>query len=587
MAKLSDVIEQKINALPEQPGVYLMQDEYGKIIYVGKAKNLKNRVSQYFLRPQIGKVAAMVKRIHNFEIILTATEKEAFILELNLIKTHYPRYNILLKDDSHYPYIALNKSGDPIVKIARKANDKRWTYFGPYPNSGAAYEVVTLINRLFKTRKCSPTQKGPCLYYHLGQCAGYCFQTVSEQIKNEIRQEVVYFLRSDNKILIKQYETKLNDAISNLQFEEAQDYKQISDALKHVFSRQTSEIKDKLDRDVFAFAQKDGYLGLTVMLYRQGKLLGKEFYVVASFDNDEDLITNLILQYYENKLLPRQIVIANSVIAANLKVVLDSTIVMPRRGRNLTLVKNAQANVIDDLNKHFYTRRIDEVDDLLVQLGGLLNINYPTQIDLFDNAHLQGSDAIGVMVCFINGKSNKKLYRKYNISEANKQDDYAAMKESLTRHYTRKKAENINLPNLVIVDGGIGQVNAAKLVKQQLGLTFAIAGLYKNDKHQTKGLLNEEGEVIDIDLKSPLFFFLMRMQEEVHRFAISSHRNKRRKGAFRSVLDDIKGLGLKRKQTLVENYPDLNDLKKASLEELSQLVPTEVAQAIITKLNES
>ena len=584
--KLTAIIEQKIALLPTQPGVYLMFDEHGKIIYVGKAKDLSKRVSQYFLRPQVGKVAGMVKRICDFDTILTASEKEAFILELNLIKTHYPRYNILLKDDSHYPYIALSKQGDPVVKIARKASDKRWSYFGPYPNSSAAYEVVTLINRLFKTRKCSPMQKSPCLYYHLGQCAGYCFKEVSEEEKREIRQQVATFLKSDNKDLIRQYDGLLKTAVDDLKFENAQDYKQIGDALKHVFARQTSEIKDKLDRDVFAFAQKDGYLGLSVMLYRKGKLLGKEFYVVGLFDSEEDLITNLILQYYENKLLPKQILIGNPQIANNLRVVLETKVIVPRQGRNLSLIKNAQTNTIDDLNAHFYTRRIDETDEILIELSKILNIPYPTQIDLFDNAHLQGSDAIGVMVCFINGKSNKKLYRKYNLAEENRQDDYASMREALTRHYTKKLAEKVNLPELLIVDGGIGQVNVAKEVKSALGLNVTIAGLYKNEKHQTKGLLDEEGKILDIDPRSQLFFFLMRMQEEVHRFAITSHRNKRRKGVFKSILDDVKGLGLKRRQALAINYPDINDLKKASIEELSQLVPIEVARALKAKIEE-
>lgn len=578
------LLEQKINLLPENSGVYLMFDEYHKIIYVGKAKNLKNRVAQYFLRPQIGKVAAMVRRIRDFDTILTASEKEAFILELNLIKTHYPRYNIMLKDDSHYPYIALNKSGDPLVKIARKANDKRYTYFGPYPNASAAYEVVNLINRLFKTKKCSPMQKGPCLYYHLGQCAGYCFKEVSEEEKKSIRAEVIKFLRSDNKDLIKEYDQKLKLAIDTLAFENAKDYKQISDALKHVFSKQTSEIKDGIDRDVFAFASKDSYLGLCVMLYRQGKLLGKEFFVVPTFDDEEELISNLILQYYENKLLPKQVLIANQIIAANLRLVLDTTVVVPQQGKNLHLIQNAQTNALDDLNSHFYTKRIDVDDELLTELGEKLAIPYPRQIDLFDNAHLQGSASIGVMVCFINGRAEKKLYRKYNIDEKNAQDDYGAMRESLTRHYKRKLEEGHYLPSLLIVDGGIGQVNVAKEVREALDLKFPIAGLFKNDKHQTKGLLDENNQVIDIDTKSPLFFLLMRMQEEVHRFAITSHRKKRNKGAFKSILDDIKGLGTKRKQVLVAAYPDINDLKKASLEELAQVIPLEVAKELKRKI---
>lgn len=587
MLEFNPTIKQKVSLLPTNPGVYLMYDQHHKIIYVGKAKNLQKRVSQYFLRPQSGKVLAMVKRITDFDTIITSSEKDALILELNLIKTHYPRYNIMLKDDSHYPYIAVNKKGDPIVKIARKAIDQRFSYFGPYPHSSAAYEVVNLINRLFKTRKCSPGTKGPCLYFHLGQCAGYCFQKVSEEKKNEIRHDIIKFLNSDNRELIREYDLKLKMAVVKLEFERAAEFKQVSDSLRHVFSSQNSEFKDKIDRDVFAFSQKDGYLGLTVLLYRKGKLLGKEFYVVPSFDDDEELITNLILQYYQDKILPKQILIANSGIASNLKMVLDATIVVPRQGKNLTLVNNAQSNAIDDLNSHFYTRRTDESDVILNELGDLLKINYPGHIDLFDNAHLQGSGAIGVMVSFINGHPNKKLYRKYNIASEHAMDDYASMREAMTRHYTRKLEEKATLPDLIIVDGGLGQLNIAKEVKDTLKLAIPLAGLYKNEKHQTKGLLDESGQIITIDHQSKLFFLLMRMQEEVHRFAITSHRNKRRKGVFVSVLDQIKGLGLKRKQLLLERYPDINDLKKASLEELSQLIPSQIALELKTKLNSS
>lgn len=579
------LLEQKIALLPDKPGVYLMYDEFHKIIYVGKAKNLKNRVGQYFLRPQVGKVAAMVKRIVDFDTILTSSEKEAFILELNLIKTHYPRYNIMLKDDSHYPYIALNKTGDPTVKIARKASDKRYFYFGPYPNASAAYEVVNLINRLFKTKKCTTGTKGPCLYYHLGQCLGYCFKEVSEEEKLEVRNEVTKFLRSDNKDLIREYDHKLKEAVDNLEFEKAQDYKQIGDALKHVFARQATELKDQDDRDVFAFAGKDGYLGLSVMLYRKGKLLGKEFFVVPSFDDDEELISSLILQYYEDKLVPKYVVIGNKQIAENIAHVLDTKVIVPKSGANQKLIENAQTNASESLNTHFYTKRIDVEDDILVELSEKLQIEYPRQIDLFDNAHLQGADSIGVMVCFINGHAEKKLYRKYNIDEKNAQDDYASMRESLTRHYKRKFDEDKeHLPSLLIVDGGIGQINVAKEVRQTLDLSFPIAGLFKNEKHQTKGLLDENGNVIDIDTKSPLFFLLMRMQEEVHRFAITSHRNKRRKGVFKSILDDIPGLGAKRKLILSKAYPDINDLKKASIEELSQLIPLEVATLLKEKI---
>lgn len=574
----NELIKTKITNLTSSPGVYLMLDKSGKIIYVGKAKNLQKRVSQYFLRPQVGKVAAMVKRIVDFNVILTNTEKEALILELNLIKIHYPRYNILLKDGSHYPYIALTRHGDPIVKIARKATDKNMMYWGPFPISSSAYQVVDLTNKLFMTRKCPPTQKGPCLYYHLGQCPGYCINTVSDEQRNTIRKQVINFLNGNDSEIISEYKSKMLLASEKLDFENAKEYKFVLDSLQHIFASQQSETKSKTDEDVFAFTTRDEYLGLAVMIYRQGKLLGKEFFCVSLIAEEDELVTNLILQYYQNKKLPNFIIVGNQSVARQIRLVLETKVVVPKAGNKLDLINIAQKNVKDSIDEHFLTARLDDdKDELLSKLGDLLNAPFPKQIDLFDNAHLGGADSIGVVVTYINGIATKKLYRKYNISQINKQDDYGALKEVMTRHFKRKLEDNTFIPDLVIVDGGIGQLNAAKEVKKQLNLPFTLAGLFKNDKHQTKGLLNEEGRIVELKSSDKIFFFLTRMQDEVHRFAITSHRGKRAKSMYFSIFDTVKGLGLRRKQIIVESYPTLEDINKASIDELSQLIPKEVA----------
>jgi excinuclease ABC subunit C len=583
---MNDTLKTKISMLPKSSGVYLMKDSNGKIIYIGKAINLEKRVSQYFLRPQKGKVAAMVKRVNDFDLILTNTEKEALILEMNLIKTHYPRYNIMLRDDSHYPYIAISNDGPPIVKIVRNTKYKKYTYFGPFPRSTYAYDIVKLINTIYPTQKCRHLPSSVCLYYHLGQCKGYCVNNISEEENTKLRKEIISFLNgnvSDKRAEITQ---KMNEASEALNYEKAKEYYDILASIDHIISAQTSEISDKVDQDVFAFTTRDGYLALGVFFYRNGRLLGDDYFIDESAEEDVEAIPRLIEQFYDHHPKPKRILVGNEDVANSLRMLVDTKVLVPKAGIKKDLITLANKNVNEQLTSFFATNnmRIDNLE-VLDYLKEVLHLDSLSYIELVDIAHLYGTDAIGVVVSYLNGVKQKKLYRKYNISPENRGDDYASISEVLTRHYQKKLDNGDTLPDLLIVDGGKGQLHKAKEVKEKLNLNIAIASLVKDDKHVTRGLLNEQGEEIFFAKGDKNFFLLMQMQDEVHRYAITSHRNKRSRSLFNSIFDDIKGLGIKRKERILSAYPTLDALKKASVSDLSQLVPEPIAEEIFNKIN--
>ncbi len=578
----NDALTFALEHLTTKPGVYLMIDKHGKIIYIGKAKNLKNRVSQYFKSPQVGKVATMVRNTVRFETIITNNEKEAFILELKLIQTHYPRFNVMLKDDSHYPYIAVSKVGDPVVTIERRATNVNNYYFGPFPASQKAYQTVDLINKIFKTKKCKGHHKTPCFYYHLDQCLGYCFKDVSEEEKEEVRHSVLDFLNGKDTTTLKRYETLLKKESAALNFEKAAEYKKIIDAIKHVYSSQNVELARKIDVDVIAFSQIQDFIGLTIVSYRQGVLLSERFEAINAFGDAHEQIVTLLGQYYEKRPVPAHLILGSSYIGKELGLLYNAKIIVPTRGQHLELLNRTYQNASESLTKHllFHQQQAAE-NELLDDLATTLNIPYPRHIDMVDIAHLSGEEALGVVTTFINGQPFKKLYRKYNITAPNKFDDYNNMREVLTRHYTRKLKEGKNIPDLLLIDGGKGQVNVALKVISNLNLTFPCAGLVKNDKHQTRGLIFNDAEK---EVKKELLTLLASMQEEVHRFAITGHRHKRHKATYISVLDGIKGLGKKRQALLLKAYVSLDALKNVSLDELSQIIPRDVAMRVQERL---
>lgn len=589
MSLLPPKIEAGIALLPDRPGVYLMKDETDKIIYIGKAKNLKKRVSQYFLRPQSGKVAAMVSHVDHFDFIIVSSDKEAFILEMNLIQTHYPRYNIMLMDDSHYPYIALKKHGDPLLKIARNSKDPHYFYFGPFPSSSSAYQTIDLLNKIYPTRKCRNIPSKPCLYYSMGQCLAPCIKPLEPEVADKLYNDIKRFLNGDVGEAKAALKKKMEEAASNLDFETAAETKKTLDAIEYVTDKQTVEIGSGLkNADVFAFATRDGYLCLAILAYRRGMLLGKSTHVVSLFGEPSEMACDLVLQYYQNHEAPSEVVSRiDGLVEAMKDVYPDIDCLYPEEGRLADVISLAGLNARQGLDNHFLTAGLeDDEAALLDELGALLSISTPYRIELFDNSHLQGSSPVGAMVCYINGKPAKKMYRKFHLSEEVAGDDYHSMVEVVKRRYGRLKEEGGANPDLILTDGGITQVHAAKEALSALEVDIPVYGLFKNDKHQTSGLIDTEGKTYELDRKSPLFFLLMRMQDEVHRFAISFHKQRREKAMANSVFDGIDGIGAKRKEKLAQTYPSIDALMAASVAELSQIIPEESARVLYSRLHD-
>ena len=582
---MKERIKSCIANLKHLPGVYLMHDKEDKIIYIGKAKDLFKRVSQYFLRPQVGKVAKMAFEAEYFETIITNNEKETLILEMNLIQIHYPKFNILLKDGSHYPYIGLKKTGYPYLQIKRNTKDKSYDYFGPFPRSTSAYETIDLLNKVFPLRKCKNIPSTACLYYHLGQCLAPCINDISKEKEDEIREDVKSFMRGNNQKVRQDIEAKMLSASEALDFESAASYKSILDSIDHINTPQLMENNDKKDRDIFAFSVREGYLSLAVLLFRKGTLLDKKTYIVEEFDNNEEQVADLILQFYQNVPLPQEIIINNELVVDLLFDLIDSNVYSVSKGKLHDLVLTAKENANNALDEYFLSARLDSDKlALLEELGNIINIKTPLRIELFDNSHLQGSSPVGAVVVFINGEPAKKLYRKYKIEHEEARDDLKSMEEVTYRRYSRLKEENKEMPDLILVDGGLNQIHAAQRALDKAGVEINLFGLVKNNKHQTAGLMDKEGNIYDIENKN-IFFMLTRMQDEVHRFAITFHQSLRNKSMRTSILDDIKGLGAKRKELINRAYPDINLLKEATVEELSQLLPKEVAIDLYNKLH--
>lgn len=581
----TEIVKRKIELLPDHPGCYLMKNKDGTIIYVGKAKSLVKRVKQYFTRPQEGKVFRMVLEVTDFDTIETDSEKESLLLEINLIQKYYPKYNIMLKDGKMYPYIALKKMGDPYLKIARNDKDKSFSYFGPFPNSGSAYRMIDLLNKIYPLRKCKNIPNRACLYYHLGQCMGPCINDISKSDNKDMISHITKFLNGDASEVKQEITTKMRAAANDLRFEEAQEYKETLDTIEHVLSSQKIMMQDHIDRDIVGYSQRDGYISILFLLYRKGVLLGKNLFVVEKFDDINSELTDYIYQFYLNHPKPKELIISENSIADILESSLGIKVIVPSRGVKKDLLFMALENAKAGLDEHFMTARLEDDNlKLLEELGNMLNISTPLDIELYDNSHLQGTEAIGAMVKFINGVKVPSMYRKYKIRQENKRDDLASMEEVLTRRLTRLKEENSKMPDLIIVDGGMTQVEIAYNVREKLNVNVNIAGLAKNDKHETDALINgNTGEFIPLNHKSPLFFMLMRMQDEVHRFAISYHRHKREKSFFETIYDDIHGIGKKRRIQLLSAYPTLDSLKSVTLEELKQIIPEESAKLILEK----
>lgn len=583
---MNPILQSKIDLLPDKPGSYQMKNKDNVIIYVGKAKSLLKRVKQYFTRPQIGKVQSMVHEITDFDIIETNTEKEALLLEINLIQKYYPKYNIMLKDGKMYPYIALKKDNDPFLKIAHNDKDKSYVYFGPFPSSKSAYTTIRLLNKIFPLRKCNVIPKKPCLYYYLGQCLAPCINKIDKAEYEKMISNISKVLNGDVSSIIQDLTLKMKECAEKLEFERAEEYKGQIESIKHIVSEQKIMMQDHIDRDIVGYSIREGYVSIVFFLYRRGILLGKNLFVVDLFSDIDDTLLTCILQFYKNHPHPKELIISNENISKLLEESLNLEVIVPKQGFKKDLLYMALENAKQGLDQHFQTARLeDDKLSLLEELGNLLGIDTPLDIELYDNSHIQGTDAVGAMVKFINGSKAPSFYRKYNIRGFNTKDDLASMKEVLTRRFKRMLLENQKKPDLIILDGGENQINIALEVESELNVHIPLAGLKKNDKHQTDTLINGyTGEEIPLDRKSNLFFLLMRMQDEVHRYAITTFRNKKAKDMFKTIYDDIPGIGKKRKEMLLEIYPTIDLLKQATKEELGQLLPSKIVDLLKEKI---
>lgn len=583
-------IREKLKLVPELPGSYQMKNKDGIIIYVGKAKNLKNRLKSYFTGLVTGKTAMLVADIVDFEYIVTSTELESLILEITLIKKYNPKYNILLKDDKSYPYIELTDEKYPRLRIVRNVNRKRHKsrLFGPYPNVGAARKTVNMLNRIYPLRKCETLKKEVCLYYHIGECLGYCQKKIDETKQKEMMNEIVSFLKGNNEIIIKRLKEDMERASEALNFEKALELKNMLNDIDITLTKQKIDLNKNYQFDLFGFHQDKNYLSITVFFIREGLLFGKQNDIFNSVDQLEEDLTHYIIQFYEkNHLLPKEILVPDCVDSTLLSEYLDRKVSVPKRGALKKLLDLACENASVALTEKYENIEREESNRLQAEeeLRELLHLPKLERIEAFDNSHLFGTFYVGGMVVFDHFLPNKNEYRKFKISTEVK-DDLSAMKEVIYRRYFRVLMEEFVAPDLILVDGGELQITAAREIINELHLSIPIAGLKKNDQHKTNVLVNQDLKEIPLPKDSHLFLFLNRIQDEVHRYAISYHRNIKSKGALVSLLDMAPGIGEVRKHALLKKFGSLKKMKEASLEELETVLNHDVAVKFFEYLKE-
>ena len=572
----------KLKLVPHKPGCYLMKNKDGVIIYVGKAKDLKNRLNSYFHSSHTGKTARLVSEIADFDYIVVSSETESLILEINLIKKHDPKYNILLRDDKSYPYIELTMDKVPRLLIVRNVHKKKkkTRLFGPYPNVYAARKVVNLLNRLYPLRKCNTYQKRPCLYYHIGQCLGYCTNNVSKEKIEEMEKDIVSFLKGNDEIVTNKLKEEIQKESEILHFEKALELKNLLDDINVILVKQKIEVNDNIDRDIFGYYNDGNYLSVFVLFVRGSKISGHHHQIIPLIDEEGEELTRYIAKFYEKALIPKEVLVPNIVDGELLSDYFKVKVIVPLKGVKKKLVDMASDNAKKQLEDEYelVIKNEEKTVKANEELKNVLGLNKLDRIELFDNAHLFGTYNVSGMVVFMDGMPAKNEYRKFKIS-VDKNDDYGTMREVLYRRYFRVLKDNLVRPDLVIVDGGIGQMNVAKEVLDSLGMNINLVGLKKDDKHSTNALVTFDGE-IPIEKRSNLFHYLERMQDEVHNFTINYHKQIRSKGLYASILDDIPGIGTERKKELLKKYKTVENMRKQSVEELSSVLPHKVAQEL-------
>ncbi len=583
---MNNTIKAKLELLPDSPGCYLHKDKNGTVIYVGKAKNLKNRVRSYFHGSHNTKTELLVSEIEDLEWIVVESNIESLVLEINLIQRYKPKYNIMLKDDKYYPFLMITNEKYPRLMITRRVKKDGAMYFGPYPDVKAANEVKRLLDRIFPFRKCGLHEKKVCFYYHIHQCLCPVVNHVDPQVYKDMAQEVKHFLTGDDKKIINELKARMFAASEKMEFEQAAEYRDVINSIGTLRTKQRVMNHDLKDRDVFGYYVDKGWMCVQVFFVRQGKMIQRDVNMFPYYNDAEDDFLTYIGQFYQEAeyMVPKEILVPSGIDVEAVEAVTQTKVLKPSRGEKKQLVAMATKNARTQLQLKFDLLEKDliKTQGAIENLGKILNIPTPVRIESFDNSNIMGTSPVSAMVVFINGKPSKKDYRKYKIKTVEGADDYASMREVITRRYSRAMREGTALPDLIAMDGGAGQVNAAKAILQEIGLDIPVAGMAKNDKHQTSELLfGDPLEVVPLSRQSQEFFLLQRIQDEVHRFAITFHRQVRGKNTFSSKLDGITGLGPKRKQKLMTTFKSLKAISEADVAQVAEAgVPYEVAERV-------
>jgi excinuclease ABC, C subunit len=591
-AKVQERIEAKLKLLPDLPGCYLMKDAADQILYVGKAKNLKNRVRSYFRGAHDTKTTKLVSEIDHFETIITNSNKEALLLEINLIQQYKPPYNIRLKEGTMYPYLKITKERHPQLIITSNVTKDGGLYFGPFPNVGAATQTQQLLHRVYPLRRCGKNEKRACFYYHLGQCIGPCDHEVTKDMYQQQIQKIKQFFNGDIQPIMTQLKDKMQAAAERLDFEQAADYRDQLQYIETTIERQIIMSQDYDNTDVFAYDFQRGWISIQVFMLRQGSILKREAAIYPAYTDPDEELTTFIARFYqeENHLLPKAILVPEDVDKDLLSQVISVPISTPQRGKKKSMLdlcaKNSQLALNERLNlldiQAQQTRGVSE--DLAVALG----IPLAYHIEAFDHSNISGTGLVSGMVVYKEGKPDRKSYRKFKIKESNQTNEFAHTQEVIRRRYSRLLREEQPLPNLILMDGGKVQVRAARqVIEEELGLSIPVAGMVKDDKHRTASLMNGYSEeVVELDRQSPVFHYIQRIQEEVHRYAISYHRQVRSKQQFASKLDAIPGVGKVTRTKLLKHFKSLKAMKEASIEDYAKLgVRAELAERIIAYLS--
>ncbi|WP_342501478.1 excinuclease ABC subunit UvrC [Bacillus sp. FSL W7-1085] len=588
---MNKLIKEKLSVLPDQPGCYLMKDRQNTIIYVGKAKVLKNRVRSYFTGSHDAKTQRLVSEIEDFEYIVTSSNIEALILELNLIKKYDPKYNVMLKDDKTYPFIKITNERHPKLIVTRNVKKDKGKYFGPYPNVQAARETKKLLDRLYPLRKCATLPDRVCLYYHLGHCLAPCVYDISEETNKQLVDEITRFLNGGHQQIKKELTEKMQEAAEQLEFERAKELRDQIAYIDSTMEKQKMTMSDLSDRDVFAYAYDKGWMCVQVFFIRQGKLIERDVSLFPMYQDPEEEFLTFMGQFYEknNHFLPKEILVPDSVDQELIEQLLETNVHQPKKGKKKDLLLLAHQNAKIALKEKFSLIERDEERTIgaVEQLGDALNIYMPYRIEAFDNSNIQGADPVSAMVVFQDGKPYKKEYRKYKIKTVEGPDDYASMREVIRRRYTRVLKDELPLPDLILIDGGKGQINAAiDVLENELNLSVPVAGLVKDEKHRTSNLMmGDTLEIVALERNSQAFYLLQRIQDEVHRFAISFHRQLRGKNAFQSILDDVPGIGEKRKKQLLKHFGSVKKMKEASIQDFQDAgIPKQTAELLMEAL---